>query len=210
VLRSAVLGALAVGASAAAATLGRSAPVIVRHATVAQQFENAPGTLVTMRAVAEFPTRRRFSVSAAIDGAFDERGAPAEPSEQRFDTGGRPLLDGDAVLGGARSFRLDGVTGFRALDVSRRGGVLRVSNVSSRPLTCCEWPAGLRAPGAGTLQPGASFEAAGAIQGTDPVVSCRFQGAPVDFSEAHARVQPDGVTTVVYHFATPGANDDSR
>jgi len=191
-----------VAGSVAASTTGRSRAIVVRHRSIAEQFEGAPTTMVSMRATAQYPADGEFSVRADTrDGAFDALPSRAANDETLLDAEGRPRLDRRAGLGSTDSFTLEATTSFRAFDVTRDGPRTRIANVTTSVLDRCEFPAGFSTAAADHLAPGEFVESAGAITDADPIVSCRFDGAPLGMSDPHYAVTTRGSTLVVYHLA---------
>jgi len=194
------------GGSAAAWATGRSSAIVVRHQSFAEQFEGAATTLVSMRATAQYPADEDFSLRAdTMDGVLDGVSSSASGDETRLDAEGRPMLDHRAGLGSTESFSVEATSGFRAFDVTHDGPRTRIVNVSTAALDRCEFPPAFSTAAADRLAPGQSIESSSVITGPDPIVACRFAGAPLAFTEPHHAVTTSGSTLVVYHLA--GARD---
>lgn len=210
-VRYAVTAGVVIAGSAAALATGRSTPVTVRHATVLQQFDGASGALVQSRAVVEFPSDGEFSIRPSLaDGTIDRRRTGEDRLEQQFDLDGYPVVSGRFGLGATQAFSIEASGEVHVLDVAREQGMTRVANVSSHDLHDCEFPSGFSVRTRESLRPGAHVEAAEPITGSDPIVTCRFSGLPLDFVDADRPVVTDGTTTVVYHLPSAGATDDPR
>ena len=185
--------------SAASIAAGRGSPVIVHHASRAEQFAGTTGALVSMRAIAEDPSGAADLAADAPDGTIDMRTPGGDVLDQRFDESGAPLVYGDGGLGGTRGFTLDAATAFRAFDVSSAGGVTAVTNVSGSVMRDCDLPDAFAETEPVTLQPGDRVETARAFAGDDPLIACTIDGAPVRFRTGTREVVSHGTTTVVLH-----------
>jgi hypothetical protein len=205
-LRYALIGGVVIAGSAAAMATGGSTPVTIRHATVVQQFDGAPGAILQSRPMAEFPASGDYAIRPSLsDTAFDSRRGREDPLEQQFDVEGYPLVSGRYGLGGTQAFSIEAAGDVRVLDVVREQGTTRVVNVSAYELRDCEFPSGFPERSLGSFPPGAHVETTQPITGSDPVVACRFSGVPLDFTETSRPVVTDGTTIAVYHL--PAAID---
>ncbi len=195
---SATIIVVAAGSTAAWAS-GRSSAVVVRHQSIAEQFDDGGSrTLITIRATAQYPTQGRFLLRASTeDGAID--GANAIDDEGRFDSEGFPTLVSEGGIGATSSFTVEGTSTFRAFEVTHDGSRTRIANVSAVTLERCEFPPGFQAPPDTRLRPGQAVEGEPRAADVDPIVTCRLAGSPIEFSEAHHAVTTEGATAVVYH-----------
>lgn len=201
-LAVAAMAAVVCGASVAAFASGRMTPVVIRHTTVVQQYAGVSDSLITMRGGAELPSDGTYAIRPLMaDGAINVGPAYGRPMPLRFDGDGYPLLAGDFGLGSTQPFQLEVAAAVRVLDVSRQGERTRVTNVSERELRDCEMPAAFAARPGMTLAPGQSIETSRSLTDADLVMTCSFDGSPVDFVDPVHQVITAGATTVVYHFA---------
>jgi hypothetical protein len=195
--------AIAAG-TAAAATVGRSAAIVIRHQSVAEQFEGATGTLVTIRAIAQFPSDAEYMLTAAtVDGILETEGRRSSNDDARFDADGHPVFAQREGLGATDAFSVEATTSFRAFEATTAGGRTQVANVSGTTLDRCEFPAGFHTQA--TMRPGEHVEGPLALPGADPIVTCRVNKAPLEFSEPAHTVTMDGATVVVLHLTGAGA-----
>lgn len=194
------VGALILAGATAAWATGRSSAVVIRQQGVAEQFEGAAQTLLSMRATAQFPADGAFVLRAqTADGVIDRVSGPFE-DDTRLDADGRPTIAVRAAIGSTASFTVDAVSEFRAFSLTRDGSMARITNATGATLDRCEFPADVVAPPA-RLEPGQSVDVPGAWRDADPILACRLSGSPLEFSETHHAVTTIGATLVVYHFA---------
>lgn len=210
-VRSAVIAGVVIAGSAAAVATGRATPIMIRHATVLQQFDGAPDAILHSRAVVELPSHDEFAIRPSLaDAALDGRLSREDALEQRFDVDGYPVLSGNFGLGAAKPFSLEASGNMRVLDVAREQGTTRVVNASAHALRECEFPSGFSVRTLESFPPGAHVEAAEPITGNDPIVACRFSGLPLDFVDTSRPVVTDGTSIAVYHLIPDGPGDDPR
>jgi len=122
-----------VAGSAAAAWSGRSAPVTLRHTSIIRQFAGEPGALVTVRAVAEFPSDGEYAIHPmSADGALDPGPAYGVVRPQDFDEEGYPVLRGRFGLGASEPFGVEVAADVRIFEVSPCGGHAHHQRIGTR------------------------------------------------------------------------------
>jgi hypothetical protein len=200
-----------VAGSAAAAWSGRSAPVILRHTSIIRQFAGEPGALVTTRAVAEFPSDGEYAIHpVSADGALDPGPAYGVVRPQDFDEEGYPVLRGRFGLGASEPFGIEVAADVRIFDVSRVAGRTRITNVSGHELRDCEFPSGFTPRTADIVASGASVTSTEPVTDANPILACRFHGAPIEFVDAAHNVVTSGTTVAVYHLASAKGSNDTH
>jgi hypothetical protein len=200
-----------VAGSAAAAWSGRSAPVTLRHASIIRQFAGEPGALVTTRAVAEFPSDGEYAIHPmSADGALDPGPAYGVVRPQDFDEEGYPVLRGRFGLGASEPFGVEVVADVRIFEVSRLAGRTRITNLSGHELRDCEFPSGFAPRTAGVIASGASVTSTEPLTDVNPILACRFDGAPIEFADAAHNVVTSGTTVAVYHLASAKGSNDTH
>ncbi len=200
-----------VAGSAAAAWSGRSAPVTLRHASVIRQFAGEPGALVTMRAVAEFPSDDEYAIHpVSADGVLDPGPAYGVVRPQDFDEEGYPVLQGRFGFGASEPFGVEVATDVRIFEVSRLAGRTRITNTSRHELRDCELPSGFAPRSARVLGSGASVTSTEPLTDANAILACRFEGAPLEFADAAHAVMTTGTTVAVYHLASAAGSNDTR
>ena len=210
-VRYAVIAGAVMAGSAAALATGWSAPVVIRHATLLEQFDGAAGGILRSRASLEFPADGEFAIRPSLaDTALDARPTREEPLEQRFDVEGYPVVSGRFGLGATQPVAIEASGDMRVLDIAREQGMTRVVNASAHELRDCEFPPGFPVRTLESLPPGGYIETAAPISGSDPIVTCRFSGVPLDFIDTSRPVVTDGTTIAVYHLLPAGTSDDPR
>jgi hypothetical protein len=201
----AMFGGLILVGSVAAFDAGRAGPasvVVIQQATVIEQFADTRGSLVSGRAVAEFPMYDHFELqSSVIDGAIDLLPTPRDRSEHRENEGGHPIVAGVFGSGATQAFSLDAATDLQFFTIVRAGPVLTVANVSGAEFTDCRF--GSRATTdlqiLGTLGPGARASTDQANGMDDPTLTCVTQSSLLEFSDPRHPVTTSGSTLVIVH-----------
>ena len=194
-----VVALLAVIGSAAALAAGRvgpSAAIVVTHSSRVDQLPTG-GSIVTMKASAQYPTFDAFRLRARSTGAamFPQGGLQ---SEWRLDDAGEPVVPGLFGFASRQAFAVEGVIRFSPFALARRDGAVTVTNSSSFDYHDCYFSDGVSRTAAGTLRAGQTIdEPSGAAPGT--FLSCRLAATPLDFEESRYRVEVEGSTDVVAH-----------
>ena len=206
-----VMACVIAAGSAATAWSGRSAPVTVRHSSIIRQFAGEHGTLVATRAVAEFSSDGDYAIRpVSVDGVLDPGPAYGVMRPQDFDEEGYPVLRGRFGLGASEPFGVEVVADVRMFDVSRRDGRTRITNVSGHELHDCEWPSGFAPGTARVLSSGASVTSTEPMTDSNPILTCRFEGTPIEFIDAAHAVMTTGTTVAVYHLASAAGTNDTH
>ena len=180
---------------------GRSASILVRHASVINEYDDAPFALVSTRAYVEFPTEGNFAVNTVqADGALQPGLPYGQPQPQSIDQAGRPVLRGRFGRGSSKPFTLELALPESTFRSTRDGDRIRITNVSSRRLYDCDVPAPF-SPMPTVIAPGTFVEAREPIGEGSVSISCRMDQLPVEFRDPAHRVITDGATIVVHHVA---------
>jgi len=196
-VRYAVVAVVVIAGSTAAWASGRSSAVIVRHRSYAEQFDGATASLVSMRAIAQYPSNERFTLRVDTTDAIVD----AEETDPRFDADGRPVLEREAGIGTTAAFSVEATADFHAFNVTRAGSRTTIANATALALENCRFPEGIAEPTGARLMPGESVSGTLTASDADQIAACRFEGTPVQFSESKHPVTTAGTTFVVYHFA---------
>lgn len=193
------LAATIVSGTVVAAAAGRTRPVVIHHTSIAEEFAGINGAVVTMRGTAEYPAALGPVAADACDGAVNVGGAGGPTLEQRSNLAGCPLVYGESAVGSARSFTVDTIAPFHALDFVPTPGGGRLVNVSGQKLHACDLPDGLGQGRIDTFEPGDHVDGPASWPLADPVVSCRLDAAPLMFHHPTTDVVARGTTIVVLH-----------
>lgn len=173
------------GAAFAAATMagqiGPASDVVVHHASVVHQFAGASGSLVSMRAVAEYPAFEAAGLRADVRDAAIEWTSARGESEQFLDESGYSRLTGVFGLGARQPFALETITDLQLLAVVRRGRAVRLSNTSTSPLRNCRLPVGFSPQSVDLIAPGASVDVVESGLSDSGALTCVFDTSPVAF-----------------------------
>ena len=203
------------GAMLALGRVGESRTVTVHHRSVLQQIPGTGAALLSMRAVAEFPSRGTTSLRLpALDGVI-EASVPRGRADERMDADGFPTLDGTFGLGARRAFGAEAVVRADLLAVDLRGGSVRITNVSPHTMASCKLADGLLPSTVETLPPGGVIEAmrlagdepANGLLG--PLVLCTTSEAAAPLTVAGRPVMMRGTTIVAAYLARLSAQDES-
>lgn len=203
----AVVVAVICAAVAGIGRFGATRAVHLHHVSLLQQLPGAPTSMLTTRAIAEFPAFDRFALRLpAVDGTL-ETTSPRGVSGA-LDAEGFPVVAGVFGTAGRQSFAGEAFVEARPLDVEERGRTIAIRNQSVQTLRECRLGRGLSATGAAiTLAPGARLEAswtsAGDERPSGPVITCTADQAPVAFVEALRPVVMHGITTVAAYRQAP-------
>jgi hypothetical protein len=203
-IAAALLSMGAVGAALAVGRVGEAGHVHIHQAALLQQLPAAPGTLLTVRGIAQFPAPSAVSLRLdAADAVLQTRaGAP-----QTLDEDGRPVLTGRFGLGARQAFVAEGVVARQLLRVEEPDGrTVRISNDSGQALTHCGFSYGFSVADVGVLQPGESVTATHAGDVLGPAFTCRTLAPLAMFSTARHRLTTSGDTTVAVYL-TRGPRD---
>src|SRR5262249_28020489 len=205
----AVAAVLILAATTSAFAVGRTGPgsaLTVRYGAIVHQFPGSARSIVLMRGSIEYPDVALFEIRAPLaDGGFETSGPRGVRDDQRYDAGGSPVLRGRFSLGARKAFALEGVADLQAVDVSRRGAVWHVSNISNRALDECTVMVGGADRSVGTLAAGSSLDIAGAATNEAATLSCLLPASALPFTEAQHRVVTEGRLQLAVHLpAAPG------
>jgi len=214
---AATLALITAGACAAIAAIGRvgaTRAVHVHHVTLLQQLPDTEASVLTVRAIAEFPAFDRFALRLpSADGTLETASARGIASGM-LDADGFPVVGGVFGVAARQSFAGEAIVDARPLAIDERGSTITIENRSGRPLRNCRLGRGLAASTSGTLAPGAHIEATW-TGGSDeapsgPVITCVSDEAPLPFTETQRPVVMHGETTIAAYRGTPargGAGD---
>ena len=191
-----VIAAFAVLGSAAALAAGRlgpSAAIVVTHSSRVDQLSTG-GSLVAIKASAQYPTFDTFALRAALteSAIAPKNGSPAP---LRFNESGEPMVPGQFGLASRQAFELDGVVSFSPFRVARQDGIVTVANPSSFDYHDCYLSDGLSRQALGLLRAGQTVDARSSTSGG--FIACRLAATPVKFEESRYAVEVEGSTDVV-------------
>jgi hypothetical protein len=183
----ATIGAIVAG------RVGPGSAVLVRHATSVQQIGD--GSVISMRGTIEYPAFDAYAIHVRpADGALTHRSAPR--AEEWTESDGTSIRRGTVGRGHHEEVEFEAVGDFAPFAVRVQGDTVRVSNVSSQPLTDCRFPEGFSHTDAGTLRPGDSSEARSSGMSPASFFSCAMSDAPVLVSDPRFPVRMIGSTIV--------------
>jgi hypothetical protein len=206
------------GACAAVAAIGRvgtTRAVHLHHVSLLQQLPGAQASVLTTRAIAEFPAFDRFALRLPVADGVLETTSPRGAASGALDAEGFPVVSGVFGIAGRQAFAGEALVEARPLALEERGRAIAIQNQSGQVLRDCRLGRGLSASAAvGTLAPGARIEAywtSGSDEApTGPVITCTADEAPLPFSEAQRPVVMHGSTTIAAYRSTAargGAGD---
>jgi hypothetical protein len=214
---AAAFAVITAGACAAVGGIGRvgaTRAVHVHHVTLLQQLPGTQASVITLRAIAEFPAFDYFALRLpSADGTLETAGARGMSSGM-LDADGFALVAGVFGVAGRQAFAGEALVDARPLGVEERGGSIAIENRSGRTLRDCRLGHGLSATISRTLAPGARIEASW-TEGRDeapggPVITCVSDEPPLAFTEAQRPVVMHGETTIAAYRGAPtrgGAGD---
>lgn len=208
-----VITAGACAAIGAIGQVGAVRAVHVHHVTLLQQLPDTQASVLTVRAIAEFPAFDRFALRLPVADGTLETPSARGPARAALDADGFPVVTGVFGVAGRQSFAGEALVDARPLAIDDRGATVTIENRSGHPLRNCRLGRGLAAAVSGTLAPGAHIEASWA--GGDetpamPLITCVSDEAPLPFTESQRPVVMHGETTIAAYRRSPsrgGAGD---
>lgn len=178
-------------------------PVVVHHSSLVEQLPDSAISLISFRAIAEFPAAGRYELRWPLADAMLEPASAGAGTEHAFEAGGHPILSGRRGLGARQAFRGEATAAVHILAVRTDGRMVTVSNDSTFDLTGCRFGTGYEATSTPTLDgglpAGASVTATQTGQPSGPLLSCTFDGIVVPFEEPTSAVLSTGSTTIAVY-----------
>jgi hypothetical protein len=197
-----VAGALGSAVTVAAGRFGPGAAIVVTHSSTVQQLPRG-GSIVSMKASAQYPTFDAFRLRAKMAAAAVETQGPR--AAMQFDESGEPMLPGVFGLATRQPFTLDGIINFSPFRIARRNGAMTVANASTFEYRNCHFSDGVSRRSAGTLPAGRTIDAPSDL-GPTAFISCTLAATPVEFADPRYPVNVEGATDVTaYLDASVGA-----
>jgi hypothetical protein len=170
-----MVSAVIAAAGGAAHALGRAGPggtIRVHHDSVMHQIPGTDASVLSMRAVAEFPAHDRFVIRWPLtDAAVDAASAGAR-SEEILDQTGLPVIEGTYGLGSRQALAAEGIVSEQPLAVARTGRDWTVENRSTFTLQDCRFAEGFSGAAVGRMPPGASATARQTAEVIGPMFTC--------------------------------------
>jgi hypothetical protein len=188
--------------------VGATRAVHLHHVSLLQQLPHAQTSVLTVRAIAEFPAFDRFALRLpAADGTL-ETARPRGGAGTTLDADGYPVVAGVFGAAARQSFAGEALVSARPLSIDERGDRVSIRNQSDRTLYDCRLGRGFStSTPAATLAPGARIEASWTGVSDEasggPLITCRLDEAPLPFTERNHPVVMHGATTIAaYRGAT--------
>jgi hypothetical protein len=204
------IAALTTAGVAGVCAIGRvgEPPVTVHHESLMQQLPGRLGSLLTVQAVAEFPSFDRFNLRLSTPDASLDTVTRAGRSET-IDEEGYPVLAGTYGLGERQAFSAEAATPVRFLDLIENGDVVRVTNRSNVELVECRFANGFSTTHPSALKPSASMQARRLTDVLGPALTCSLPDSVLVFTDSRRSVRTNGgLTLVAYLNANGEAGDD--
>jgi hypothetical protein len=193
------------GATLLIGKFGPGSAVTIHHTSLVQQLPGADISVVTMRAVAQFPSSETTELRLPIEDAMIEASASTGRAAQVVDPAGYPLLVVDAGLGTRQAFVAEGAIGEQWLTVREAQSTIQVTNRSAYVLRDCHFAEGMSRTAVGELPPGGFVEATRTGEIMGPLFTCTTTEAAVRFDAAAREVAMLGTTTVAAYQNRRGA-----
>jgi hypothetical protein len=195
-----VLGTMA--AAGAALALGRAGPgatVVVHHTSLLQQLAGASGALLTLRAVAEFPSDDFVQLRVPVEDAMLETAAASGRAAHWVDEAGYPILSGRFGLGTRQAFGVEAVTDTQWLTVIERGETVEISNQTADTLHDCRFGDGMSVTDVGDLPARQTVTARFQGEVAGPLFTCIAAVPALALDERSRAVEMRGTTTVAVY-----------
>ena len=207
--------AVIVVATVAAQAVGRIGPgtaVTVYYSALLEQVPGTSGSVLSMRALAEFPAHDSFTLRLPVaDGTIEPAALTEGSSEQVFDESGQPLITGVFGLAARQGFAAEAILDVQPLSVSQRGSEWTVTNRSNQVLERCRFADGFTRTDVGTLLPEKTVSAEQSGEVIGPVFTCEASEPALSMQSREHRIDMQGVTIIATYQnranAAPGADD---
>jgi hypothetical protein len=196
-------------AGGAAHAIGRAGPggaIRVHHDSVVHQIPGTDASVLSMRAVAEFPALDRFVLRLPLTDASVDSASARTRSEQVVDESGLPVIDGTYGLGSRQAFAAEGIVSEQPLAVTRAGRDWTIVNRSGFTLQDCRFAEGFSVTDVGSMSPGVSSTAHQTSEVLGPVFTCVANDPLVGLTSQGRPVEMRGVTVI----AAYGGRTDRR
>jgi hypothetical protein len=197
------------GGTAAALAVGRFGPgssIVVRHATVVQQFAGARYATVLMRGTIEYPSGGEFEITpVTTDAGFDA--LTGEDADSRIDENGYSLMTGSFGLGARQSFVAQSVIDSRPVEMASSPTNIHILNTSASDLTDCTFLSGFSKRAIGRLAPDASVDVPSTGE-DEGLLACQLPAVPLTLSEPSHRVEAIGPSTLLVRIPAGGPGHD--
>jgi hypothetical protein len=176
-------------------------PVVLHHQSLMQQLPGALGSLVTVRAIAEFPAFDRFDLRLSASDASLET-VTGSGRTGMMDDEGYPVLADAFGMGNRQAFSAEAAIPDRFLEVAEANDVVRVTNTSSVELEC-RFANGFSTTAPTVLKPSVSMQARRPVEVLGPALTCSLPESVLTFTESNRPVRTQGRVTLVAYVADP-------
>jgi len=205
----AALATVTAAACAAVAGIGRvgaTRAVHLHHVSLLQQLPNAQTSVLTVRAIAEFPAFDRFALRLPVADGTLETTRSRGGVTAALDADGYPVVAGVFGAAARQSFAGEALVPERPLSIDDHGDRVSIRNQSDRTLYDCRLGRGFSiSTSSATLAPGARLDASWTGVSDEapsgPVVTCRLDEALLPLTEQNRPVVMHGATTVAAYRA---------
>jgi hypothetical protein len=214
---TALVAITAAGCAAVAGVgrVGATRAVHLHHVSLLQQLPNAQTSVLTVRAIAEFPAFDRFTLRLPAADATLETTRPRGGASAVLDADGYPLVAGVFGAAARQAFAGEALVRERPLSIEEHGGRVSIRNQSDRTLYDCRLGRGFStSTPVAALAPGARIDASWTGINDEapsgPAVTCRLDEAPLPLTEPNHPVVMHGSTTIAAYrsvAAAGGAGD---
>jgi hypothetical protein len=201
--------AIVTTATAVAQGVGRIGPgtaIAVYHSALLEQIPGTGVSVLSMRALAEFPSHDAFVLSLPVsDGTIEPSPSARQPSEQLLDVTGQPMIAGVFGLGSRQAFTAEAIVDMQPLTVARHGDTWTVTNHSALALERCHFAEGFSTTQSGAMAPGATLTARATGEMFGPVFTCEASSPLLDMRSPDHTVDMRGITVIAVYASRPPA-----
>jgi hypothetical protein len=199
-LSAAATVALATVAVQAVGRIGPGAAIVVHHRALLEQVPGTDVSVLSMRAIAEFPAHDPFVLLLPVtDGTIEPASSGQVLSEQLVDEAGQPMIAGMFGLAAQRAFAAEAIGGVQPLAASLEGDTWTVANRSALVLERCRFAEGFSTAAVGAMALGMTVTAQQRGDVLGPVFTCEASHPVVQMLSPDWPVDMQGTTVIAVY-----------
>ena len=195
----------------AAGRFGPGAAIAVYHRALLEQIPGTDVSVLSMRAIAEFPAHDSFMLRLPVTDGTIEPAASGQSSEQLVDEVGQPIIAGVFGLAARKAFGVEAIVGVQPLAVSQQGDTWTVANRSALVLERCRFADAFSTAPVGMMAPGMAVTAHQRGDVLGPVFTCEASRPLVQMLSSDWPVDMQGTTVIAVYkkqLAQPASGAD--
>lgn len=203
-LSAAAAVALATVAVQAVGRIGPGAAIAVYHRALLEQVPGTNVSVLSMRAIAEFPAHDSFVLRLPVtDGTIEPASSALGQPEQFVNEAGQPNIAGVFGLASRKAFAAEAIVGIQPLVVSQQGDTWTVVNRSALALERCRFADAFSTAPVGAMAPGMTVTAQQRGDVSGPVFTCEASRPVVEMLSPDWPVDMQGTTVIAVYKNQP-------